>query len=118
MTTTQPLSAATIPGYLAGTWQIDTVHSDVVIHRPPHDGEQGARPVHRVRGHDRDRREPAATPRVTATIKLDSIDTRNEQRDDHIRSADFFEVETYPTMTYRSTGLVANGDGPGRSTAT
>jgi polyisoprenoid-binding protein YceI len=48
---------------------------------------------------------------VTAEIDLASIITGNEQRDQHIRSADFFEVETYPTMTYRSTGVRAEGDG-------
>src|SRR5262249_7168242 len=42
---------------------------------------------------------------VTAEIDLSSIDTGNDQRDAHIRSADFFEVETYPAMTYRSTGV-------------
>jgi polyisoprenoid-binding protein YceI len=40
---------------------------------------------------------------ATATIDLNSISTNNEMRDNHIRSADFFEVETYPEMTYRST---------------
>src|SRR6185437_3094420 len=43
-------------------------------------------------------------------IDLNSIDTNNAQRDDHIRSADFFEVATYPTMTFRSTSLEADGD--------
>jgi polyisoprenoid-binding protein YceI len=48
---------------------------------------------------------------VTAEIDLASIDTGNEQRDAHIKSADFFEVETYPTMTYKSTGIrVEDGD--------
>jgi len=47
---------------------------------------------------------------VSAEIDLSSIDTGNEQRDGHIRSADFFEVETYPTMTYRSTGVRQDGD--------
>jgi polyisoprenoid-binding protein YceI len=42
---------------------------------------------------------------VTAEIDLSSINTGQEQRDEHIKSADFFEVETYPTMTYRSTGI-------------
>ena len=42
---------------------------------------------------------------VTAEIDLGSINTGQEQRDEHIRSADFFEVETYPTMTYKSTGV-------------
>ena len=42
---------------------------------------------------------------VTAEIDLTSINTGQEQRDQHIQSADFFEVETYPTMTYKSTGV-------------
>src|ERR1700722_7698571 len=54
--------------------------------------------------------DPTASS-VTAEIELASINTGNEQRDEHIRSADFFEVETYPTMPYRSTGeRVEDGD--------
>jgi polyisoprenoid-binding protein YceI len=40
---------------------------------------------------------------VEAEIATGSIDTRQEQRDAHLRSADFFEVEKYPTLTFRST---------------
>lgn len=96
--------AVEIPGYVAGTWTIDAVHSDVgfaVRHLM----------VARTRGHfTRFEGEivTAADPldsRVTATIDLDSIDTASDQRDAHLRSADFFEVTKYPTMTYRSTGL-------------
>jgi polyisoprenoid-binding protein YceI len=46
---------------------------------------------------------------VTATIDLSSIDTRQEQRDAHIRSADFFDVENHPTMTFRSTAVRTDG---------
>jgi polyisoprenoid-binding protein YceI len=49
---------------------------------------------------------------VTASVDLSSINTNNEQRDGHIRSADFFEVETYPTMTFTSTGI-RNFEGDG-----
>ncbi|MDT4894690.1 MAG: hypothetical protein QOE97_3725 [Pseudonocardiales bacterium] len=106
---TQTASAATIPGYRTGTWQIDAVHSDVsfsVRHMM----------VSKVRGQFTEFEGTIVTAEnpndssVTATIKLDSIDTRNEQRDNHIRSADFFEVESYPTMTYRSTKLSGNGE--------
>jgi polyisoprenoid-binding protein YceI len=98
-----------IPGYVAGTWNIDPVHSNVdfvVRHMM----------VSKVRGKFRTfsgtivtAPNPAEST-VTAEIDLNSIDTGQEQRDNHIRSADFFEVETYPTMTYQSTGLSPDGD--------
>jgi polyisoprenoid-binding protein YceI len=99
----------TIPGYLAGTWSIDPVHSDVsfyVRHMM----------VSKVRGEFTEFDAVLTTApnpldsHVEATIKLDSISTRNEQRDNHIRSADFFEVDLYPEMTYTSTGVRYDGD--------
>lgn len=47
---------------------------------------------------------------VEAEIDLNSINTRDEQRDGHLRSADFFEVEAHPKMTFTSTSVEANGD--------
>src|SRR3954469_7949131 len=97
-----------IPGYVAGTWDIDAAHSTVgfsVRHMM----------VSKVRGYFREfageivtAADPAQSS-VTATIDLGSIDTRQEQRDAHIRSADFFDVETHPQMTFRSTGVRADG---------
>jgi polyisoprenoid-binding protein YceI len=46
---------------------------------------------------------------VTVTIAAASIDTGVEQRDGHLRSGDFLEAETFPTLEFRSTGLVAKG---------
>jgi polyisoprenoid-binding protein YceI len=45
------------------------------------------------------------TSSAEVTIKVDSITTGVEQRDGHLRSADFFEIETYPEMTFRSTKI-------------
>ena len=46
-----------------------------------------------------------------ATVRTDSITTSDEKRDAHLRSADFFEVETYPTITFASTEVVGvSGD--------
>lgn len=44
---------------------------------------------------------------ASATLKIstESIDTEVEMRDDHLRSADFFEVEKYPEMTFKSTSI-------------
>jgi polyisoprenoid-binding protein YceI len=87
-------STATIPGYVAGTWNIDPV-------RGKFDTFSGQI----VTGAD------LLSSSVTAEIELASIDTGNQQRDDHIRSADFFEVEKHQKMTYRSTGVrVSDGD--------
>src|SRR3954466_6058657 len=101
-------STTQIPGYVVGTWDIDPVHSTVgfvVRHMM----------VSKVRGFFRDfsgeivTAENPANSTVTATIELASIDTRQEQRDAAIRSADFFDVENHPQMTFRSTGVRAAG---------
>jgi len=97
-----------IPGYLAGTWDIDPTHSTVgfsVRHMM----------VSKVRGYFREfsgeivTAEDPAQSSVTATIDLASIDTRQEQRDAHIRSADFFDVDNHPQMTFRSTSVRTDG---------
>jgi len=98
-----------IPGYVAGTWDIDPVHSDVsftVRHMM----------VSKVRGRFASFSGEIVTAddftgsTVSAAIDAGSIDTGNEQRDAHIRSADFFDVADNPTWTFRSTGLRVDGD--------
>ncbi|HEU4521810.1 MAG TPA: YceI family protein [Thermoanaerobaculia bacterium] len=55
-----------------------------------------------------DRGNPAASS-VEFTINAASIDTANENRDKHLRSADFFEVEKYPAITFKSTKITPAG---------
>lgn len=102
-------AATTIPGYLAGTWEIDGTHSDVsfsVRHMM----------VSKVRGRFNDLSGRIVTgadlpgSSVTAEIAVDSFDTGNAQRDEHIRSADFLHTAEHPTMSYRSTGIRADGE--------
>jgi polyisoprenoid-binding protein YceI len=98
-----------IPGYIAGNWKIDPVHSYVgfVIRHLM---------VSKVRGHFTSFEGEIVTAddplrsSVTATIDLASVDTSNQQRDDHIRNPDFFDVEKHPAMTYRSTEIRRDGD--------
>lgn len=52
-----------------------------------------------------------AASTVEAEIEAGSIDTRSEQRDTHLRSADFFDVETYPSITFRSTKVEPRSNG-------
>jgi polyisoprenoid-binding protein YceI len=50
---------------------------------------------------------------VEASIDVTSIETRDAQRDAHLKSADFFDAEKYPTMTFKSTKVTATGAGAG-----
>jgi len=92
----------------AGTWAIDPVHSSIgfsVRHlmvskvRGNFENFSGAIVV----GDD-------GSASVTAEIAVHSINTHNEQRDAHIKSADFFDVDNFPTANFTSTGVRVNGD--------
>jgi polyisoprenoid-binding protein YceI len=93
-----------IPGYVAGTWKIDTVHSHVgfVIKHMM---------VSKVRGHFGTFSGELVTAdnpfesHVSVSIEATSINTNNSMRDDHIRSADFFDAENHPALTFTSTGI-------------
>lgn len=51
------------------------------------------------------------TAKIDFTIETSSVDTRNKDRDAHLVSADFFDVEKYPSLTFRSTSIEKTGDG-------
>ncbi|QAY67638.1 YceI family protein [Paenibacillus protaetiae] len=55
--------------------------------------------------------EDLANASIAFNIDLNSVDTRNADRDNHLRSADFFDLDNYPALTFRSTGIVRNSDG-------
>jgi polyisoprenoid-binding protein YceI len=57
-----------------------------------------------------------ATASVEIAIEAASIDTRESKRDDHLRSADFFDVEKFPTITFKSTRIEQAGEGRLRMT--
>ncbi|GAA1165981.1 YceI family protein [Ornithinimicrobium humiphilum] len=94
---------------LAGTYTIDPAHSRLGF---------SARHamVTKVRGAFNEVSGTATTgpdlegASVEVTIQAASIDTRQADRDGHLRSADFFDVETYPTLTFRSTEVTAADD--------
>lgn len=56
--------------------------------------------------------DPAQLERSQVEVAIDaaSINTREAQRDAHLKSADFFDVEKYPQIVFKSTRVVANGD--------
>lgn len=91
------------PQTALSTWTIDPVHS-VAEFAVKH------MMISTVKGRFRllegtlrlDEADPAAAA-VTASIDMSSIDTGEPQRDDHLRSDDFFSAERFPEMTFRST---------------
>ena len=97
-------SVTEIPGYVAGTWDIDPVHSHIGF-------EARHMFVSKVRG----RFEAfegqiitAADPlqsSATLTVQMNSVTTGNQTRDDDLRSDNFFAAATHPVMTYRSTAV-------------
>ena len=100
----------TTPQIPAGTWTIDASHSEVgfsVRHLM----------VSKVKGNfstfsgtitiGEDVVEGSS---VSADVDLSSITTRDDTRDAHLRSVDFFDIENHPTMTFRSTGVKPNGN--------
>jgi polyisoprenoid-binding protein YceI len=101
-------AATTTTGLSAGTWAIDPIHSSIAF-------SVRHLVVSKVRGQFNTFSGTVVvgedgTPSVTAEIAIDSVDTRNEQRDAHLKAADFFDVEQFPTATFTSTGLREAGE--------
>jgi polyisoprenoid-binding protein YceI len=102
------MTSAVATDLSAGTWAIDPAHSSIsfsVRHLV----------VSKVRGSFETFTGAVTvaedgTPSVTAEIAVDSVHTGNEQRDAHVKAADFFDVEKYPTASFVSTGVRADGD--------
>lgn len=93
-------------GVQAGTWTIDPSHSEI--------GFTARHLMSKVRGLFEKFEGQIVTgdqPSATATIDLNSINTRDENRDAHLRSGDFFDVENSGPMTFRSTKVEPGGKG-------
>lgn len=92
----------------AGTWALDPAHTTVEF-------QAKHLMVAKVKGRFGDFEgaltiaEDPTQSSVDVTIKAASIDTRTEQRDDHLRSADFLDAANFPELTFRSTGVEHDG---------
>jgi polyisoprenoid-binding protein YceI len=104
-----PAAIADLPRYVDGTWQIDSIHTEVsfVVRHTM---------VSKARGRfdtfegTMGTAEDSLASSAIAKIELTWINTGNQMRDDQLRSADFFDVQNHPTMTFKSTVLRVEGD--------
>ena len=104
------LAALAAPAFAQSSWEIDPAHSNVQF---------GVRHmmISTVRGKftkftataTGDEKD-AAHAGVQASIDVASIDTGDEKRDAHLKTADFFDAEKFPTITFKSTKVEAAGD--------
>lgn len=95
--------------YVQGTWKIDQAHSEVsfsVRHLM----------ITKVRGVFETVDVTIVTPEdpknttIEAVIDVASVNTNQPDRDNHLRTSDFFLVDEHPTMTFTSTSLAVNGE--------
>ncbi len=111
MTTTPEVTSRTVNGVeypAVGTYAIDPSHTELgfaVRHLA----------VSKVRGRlskfegTLELAEDPTQSKVSVTIDANSVDTREETRDNHLRTNDFFDVENHPTWTFTSTAITADG---------
>jgi len=97
-----------IPGYIAGTWDIDPVHSHVgFVARHLAIAKVRGR-FTRFEGQVITARDPLRSS-ATAMIDATSLETGHEQRNSDVKGENFLDVASYPTLTYRSTGVRRRG---------
>ena len=101
-------STIDIPGYKAGTWVLDPSHSEVAF-------SVRHMMISKVRGGFGVKSATLIAPEnplevsITASVDATSLDTGDEGRDAHLRSADFFDVENHPSLEFVSTGVRVEG---------
>ena len=106
--TTGTTPTTSIPGLVAGTYALDTAHSEI--------GFTVRHLMTKVRGTFQEYageivvKDSLEESTANVTVELGSVHTRSEQRDGHLRSGDFFDAENSPKMTFTSTGFKPEGD--------
>lgn len=105
------LAAAGSTARAADRYKVDATHSSVVF-RIKHMGVSYCYGrFNRLAGtFSLDEADPGASA-IDVTVEADSVDTANEQRDAHLKNADFFDVQKFPAIRFRSTKVGRNGTG-------
>ncbi len=107
-TTTATTATTQEIGLPVGTWQIDPVHSSLEF-------QVRNMGLVTVKGFFADfegslEAGEDGDTRAEGTIKAASVHTRSEKRDEHLRAPDFFDVEQYPEIAFRVTGVEPDGE--------
>src|SRR5215813_1867071 len=105
------MSTVAIPETTTTTWNIDPAHATaefkvkhMMIANVKGHFSKVTGVLHHAEG-------DATKSSVEALIEAASIDTREPQRDAHLKSADFLHAEQFPTLSFKSTGIKVAGDG-------
>jgi len=108
--TSSALQALIQDGNLAGTWTLDTARSEV---RLKSRSMWGLAPVKGVFREVTGNGTVSAAGEVTGTITVAarSVDTKNKKRDEHLRSADFFDAANHPDITFTVDGIKPGNGG-------
>ncbi|WDT68209.1 YceI family protein [Cloacibacterium sp. TD35] len=90
---------------MATKWNLDTTHSEITfkVRHMMISNVKGAFNTFTAEVEAED--DTFKNAKVSATIQTDSIDTNNDDRDAHLKSADFFNAEQNPTITFESSSL-------------
>src|ERR1700742_3689240 len=103
------MSTTSTPVIPAGTWSVDPAHSKVGF-AVKHMG------IATVRGEFTEFEgtleigQDLSSAKVQGTVKPQSVDTNEPQRDDHLRSPDFFDAAQFPELSFESTSIEALDD--------
>jgi polyisoprenoid-binding protein YceI len=103
-------TTTTVPSTLTGTYAIDPTHSRIgfVARHAMVTKVRGS--FNEFEGSGYFDAENPANSHLQLTIQAASIDTRNADRDGHLKSNDFFDMETFPEITFTSTAVEQTGD--------
>jgi polyisoprenoid-binding protein YceI len=105
------VSTLSTPAAAVSTWKIDPVHSHAefkVKHMM----------ISNVKGHFKDwagtllfDETDVTRSKIDASVEVASVDTRDPQRDGHLKSADFFDAEKFPRLSFQSSRITDRGNG-------
>ncbi len=103
------ITADSIPGYATGTWKLDPSHSEVSF-SVRHLAISKVKGTFEAFDATLEAAENPLESKVSATVEVASVNTKNADRDGHLRTGDFFLAEEHPQFSFTSTGVRVDGD--------